>query len=54
MFTAYPEMAVGIAKELFTVTGKAPVPLRNTVLQHAKRVGFMNLIKDGIKGVTAI
>ncbi|KNC94219.1 FAD-dependent oxidoreductase FixC [Trabulsiella odontotermitis] len=54
MFTAYPEMAVGIAKTLFTVSGKAPVPLRKTVLQHAKRVGFINLIKDGIKGVTAI
>lgn len=54
MFTAYPEMAVGIAKKLFTISDEAPVPLRKTMLQHAKKVGFMNLIKDGIKGVRAI
>ncbi|ETS99480.1 FAD-dependent oxidoreductase FixC [Providencia sp. PROV188] len=54
MFTAYPEMALGIAKKLFTISDEAPVPLRKTMLQHAKKVGFMNLIKDGIKGVRAI
>lgn len=54
MFTAYPEMALGIAKKLFTISDEAPVPLRKTILQHAKKVGFMNLIKDGIKGVRAI
>ena len=54
MFGAYPEMAVGIAKKLFTISDEAPIPLRKTMLQHAKRVGFMNLLKDGIKGVRAI
>lgn len=54
MFSAYPEMALGIAKKLFTISDAAPVPLRKTMLQHAKKVGFMNLIKDGIKGVRAI
>lgn len=54
MFSAYPEMAVGIAKKLFTISDEAPVPLRKTMLQHAKKVGFMNLLKDGIKGVRAI
>ena len=54
MFTAYPEMALGIAKKLFTISDEAPVPLRKTMLQHAKKVGFMNLIKDGLKGVRAI
>lgn len=54
MFTAYPEMALGIAKKLFTISDEAPVPLRKTMLQHAKKIGFMNLIKDGIKGVRAI
>lgn len=28
MFTAYPEMAVSIARDLFTVDGSAPVPMR--------------------------
>ncbi len=28
MFTAYPEMAVNIARDLFTVDGSAPVPMR--------------------------
>lgn len=54
VFTQYPEMAVGIVGDLFAVTGKAPVPLRKTALQYAKKVGFINLIKDGIKGVTAL
>ncbi len=54
MFSAYPEMAVGIAKKLFTISDEAPVPLRKTMLQEAKKVGFINLIKDGIKGVRAI
>lgn len=54
MFTQYPEMAVGIADNLFTINGKTPVPLRKTMLQYAKKVGFLNLVKDGIKGVTAL
>lgn len=54
MFSQYPEMAIGMAGDLFTVTGKTPVPLRKNMLRHAKKVGFMNLIKDGIKGVTAL
>lgn len=54
MFTRYPEMAVGIARDLFTVDGSAPVPLRKKILRHAKNVGFINLMKDGLKGVTAL
>ncbi len=54
MFTQYPEMAIGIASELFTINGKPPVPLRKNILKHAKKVGFINLVKDGIKGVTAL
>ena len=54
MFTAYPDMVVGIAKDLFTVTDDAPVPMRKTIMRHSKKVGWMNLIKDGIKGVKAI
>ena len=54
MFTAYPEMAVSIARDLFTVDGSAPVPMRKKILRHAKKVGFINLMKDGLKGVTVL
>ena len=54
MFTAYPEMAVSIARDLFTVDGSAPVPMRKKILCHAKKVGFINLMKDGLKGVTVL
>lgn len=54
MFTQYPEMVVGIARTLFTVNGNAPVPLRKNVLSHAKKIGFINLLKEGLKGVRAL
>ncbi|MBA8062097.1 FAD-dependent oxidoreductase [Citrobacter freundii] len=54
MFTAYPEMVVNIARDLFTVDGSAPVPMRKTLLRHAKKVGFINLMKDSLKGVTVL
>lgn len=54
MFTRYPEMMVGVARELFTVDGSAPVPMRKKILRHAKQVGFINLMKDGLKGVTVL
>lgn len=54
MFTGYPEMVVGVARDLFTIDGSAPVPMRKKILQHAKKVGFINLMKDGIKGVTVL
>ena len=54
MFSRYPEMAVGIARDLFTVDGSAPVPMRKKILRHAKKVGFINLMKDGIKGASVL
>ncbi|ECC8717108.1 FAD-dependent oxidoreductase [Salmonella enterica subsp. houtenae] len=54
MFTRYPEMAVGIARDLFTVDGGAPEPIRKKILRHAKKVGLINLMKDGIKGATVL
>lgn len=54
LFSVYPAMAAGMMQSLFTVDGRAPVPLRKTLLRHARRVGIFNFIKDGIKGVTAL
>jgi len=39
--------------DLFTVNGPS-APLRKTFMPHLKKVGFMNLIKDGLKGVKSI
>ena len=54
IFTAYPEMAVNVMHDLFIIDGSAPAPLRKKILRHAKKVGLINLMKDGIKGVTAL
>lgn len=54
MFTRYPEMMVGVARDLFTIDGHAPVPMRKKILRHARQVGFINLMKDGLKGVTVL
>ncbi|GAR58290.1 putative oxidoreductase FixC [Salmonella enterica] len=54
MFAAHPEMAVNIERDLFTVDGSAQVPMRNKILRHEKKVGFINLMKDGLKGVTVL
>ncbi|MGS9064340.1 FAD-dependent oxidoreductase, partial [Salmonella enterica subsp. enterica serovar Infantis] len=54
MFTAYPEIAVNIARDLFTVDCSAPVPMRKKILRHAKTVGFINRMIDGLIGVTVL
>ena len=54
MFSAWPEMVVGIAHDVFTVNGGEPVPIRKKILRRCKKVGFINLIKDGIKGATVL
>lgn len=50
MFSGYPELAVGVARDLFTIDGSAPELMRKKILRHGKKVGFINLIKDGMKG----
>ena len=54
MFSGYPELAVGVARDLFTIDGSAPELMRKKILRHGKKVGFINLIKDGMKGVTVL
>ncbi|MGK3567673.1 Rid family hydrolase, partial [Escherichia coli] len=46
--------AVGVARDLFTIDGSAPELMRKKILRHGKKVGFINLIKDGMKGVTVL
>lgn len=54
MFSGYPELAVGVARDLFTIDGSVPELMRKKILRHGKKVGFINLIKDGMKGVTVL
>ncbi|NKF49113.1 FAD-dependent oxidoreductase [Shewanella sp. WXL01] len=54
IFNQYPKMVADIMQSMFTVDGSASQPLRKTIMKHCKEVGYMNLIKDGFKGVAAI
>lgn len=54
LFTHYPQLAADLMSALFTVDGRPPPPLRQTLRQHCKKIGCLNLLKDGIKGVTAL
>jgi len=53
MFNEYPSMVTDIMDDLFTINGPS-TPLRKMLMPHLKKVGFMNLIKDGFKGVKAL
>lgn len=53
MFNEYPKMVTGIMRDMFTINGPSQ-PLRKVILPHLKKVGLMNLLKDGYKGVKSI
>ncbi|HFK4762354.1 TPA: FAD-dependent oxidoreductase [Citrobacter farmeri] len=54
LFTQYPRMVADIMSDMFTIDGGPNQPMRKMILSHAKQIGLMNLLKDGIKGVTAL
>ena len=54
IFNQYPQMVANIMADMFTVDGTPEQPLRKKIMRRCKEVGYMNLIKDGIKGVGAI
>lgn len=54
MFTLYPQMVANIMADMFTVNGQPPQPMRKMIMRHCKEIGYLNLLKDGIKGVTAL
>jgi len=53
MYNEYPQLATGIMNDLFTINGPSR-PLRKMIMPHLRKVGFMNLLKDGFKGAKAI
>lgn len=54
LFTRYPRMVADIMNDMFTIDGRANVPIRKMIMSHAKPIGLINLLKDGIKGATAL
>lgn len=54
MFSQYPQIVADIMADMFIVDGAPAKPLRKKIMARAKQVGYLNLIKDGIKGVGAI
>ncbi|WP_213134897.1 FAD-dependent oxidoreductase [Citrobacter sp. FP75] len=54
LFTQYPRMVADIMSEMFTVDGHPTPPMRKRIMPHIKRIGLMNVLKDGIKGATAL
>ena len=54
MFNHYPKMMTGIMADMFTVDGTPAQPMRKKIIKRAKEVGYLNLIKDGMKGAGAI
>ncbi|MDN5323540.1 MAG: electron transfer flavoprotein-quinone oxidoreductase [Clostridia bacterium] len=54
IFNEYPQLVVNIFKDMFIVDGSPGKPLRKKVLNHAKQVGLVNLLKDAWKGVKAL
>ena len=54
LFTQYPRMVADIMNDMFTVDGSPNQPVRKMIMSHARQIGLMNLLKDGIKGATAL
>ena len=49
----YPAMLTNIMSDLYTMNGTS-APFRQIVMPHLKKVGTMNLIKDGLKGAMVL
>ena len=54
LFNDYPKLARDAMRSLFLADGTPVKPLRKSLLPLAKRVGYLNLIKDLGKGVKAL
>lgn len=50
----YPQMIDEIMSELFIMYGQEPVKFKKKVMKAVKKVGMMNLLKDGMNGMGAM
>lgn len=54
VYNEYPALVESIFLDMFRINGTPAVKMRNKILPHLRKVGFLNLIKDGFKGMGAI
>ena len=54
LFTTYPKFVNDLMADVFAVDGNGAEPLMKKMLKHAKEVGFLNLARDGWKGVRSL
>lgn len=54
IFNQYPRMAADIMNNMFVIDGNPSKPLKSKVLENVKKVGIINIVKDGIKGVRSL
>lgn len=54
MFHDYPEMVADLMTDLFVVDGSPARPLRKKLIPAAKKLGYLNVAKDGLGAVGAL
>lgn len=54
IFKDYPQLITEIMADMFIIDGEPAVPIRKKIMGHVKKVGIMNLVKDGMKGGKAL
>ncbi|MEC5319618.1 FAD-dependent oxidoreductase [Brenneria populi subsp. brevivirga] len=54
LFSQYPRMIADIMTDMFIIDGSPGKPMRSKLLTRSKQVGLINLLKDGIKGASAL
>jgi electron transfer flavoprotein-quinone oxidoreductase len=54
MFRDYPEMVADLMTDLFVVDGSPARPVRKKLIPAAKKLGYLNLAKDGLGAVGAL
>lgn len=54
IFNEYPRLAADVMADMFVINGEPSKPLMKNMVKHLKKVGVMNLVKDGIKGVRSL
>lgn len=54
LFNEYPQLAAEIMAKMFVIDGNPNRALRSKIMESLQKVGLINVIKDGIKGVRAL
>lgn len=54
IFNEYPRMLADIMADMFIIDGRPSQPLKSKILKHVKKVGLMNILKDGWMGVRSL